>query len=130
MDEQSRKLAFWETVGSVLWFLMDACWMLEWSGAARLLIAPTVVPNLWAFRYTERSPAALAITAAMNSWLAMNCCWMVADLGGPPVLLTLARVFLGAGIVLIAFSVIVTLRERQSLLTILGRFRRFRFGAS
>ena len=128
MDEQSRRLALWETVGSVIWFLMDGCWMRGWGTLATVLILPTLLPNLMAFRYTERRPAPLAITAAMNSWLVMNCCWMVADLGGPKGLLTGGDAFFALGVALIGLACVMTLRAGGSLLDVLGRFRRFRFG--
>jgi hypothetical protein len=122
----SLRLVQVETAASVLWFVMDGCWMMGLATAARALALPALATQLYAFRYTERALEALAVTASVNCWLLMNVFWMFADLGGEPALLAAARVAFGAGVLLLAMA---AARERSAaglLERALTRFRRLR----
>lgn len=119
-------MLFWETLGSVLWLLMDGGWMLGWEVAAFALILPCVAANLMVFRHTPRVVPVLAVTAAMNCWLGMNVIWMVADLRGMPSLLVVARVFLAAGCGLLLFAFSASRWRPDARAALLARFRRLR----
>lgn len=120
------KLMFVETVGSVLWFVMDGFWMLNSPAPAKTMIMPTLIVNLFVFRYTRRSLAHLAVVAAMNSWLAMNIFWMVGDLDKAPDLIAIARVLFASGILLLVVAVASTGLQRERLTKAMSHFRRLR----
>ena len=124
-EPREGRLAFYETIGSVFWFLMDGAWLLEWQLAAFLMVVPAAVFNLLIFRYTPRSYNDMAITGAMNAWLAMNALWIVADLRGTDSLVPLAKFFLLVGIALL-ISVGVRSSSKETLFNAIRRFRRFR----
>lgn len=124
--EIREKLAFSETVGSILWFFMDAAWMFEISFLAKVLITPTVLVNLSGFRYTERKLTGFFVTVAMNAWLIMNIFWMVSDLNKVDSLLIVARVMFIVGIGFLIAAIAKTGLDYQLLLEMLSRFRRLR----
>lgn len=121
------RMLFWETVGSVLWLLMDGCWMLDWGVLAAVLIAPCLAANLMVFRYTPRAWAILAVTASMNCWLAMNVTWMIDDLWTVPALLVTARVFLVVACALLVFAFFHSRWHPEARNAVLAGFRRLRF---
>ena len=123
---EREKLVLVETVGSVLWFLMDGFWMLNQAGAAKLMVLPTLVVNLIAFRYTPRSLSQYAVVAAMNAWLVMNICWMVGDLDKDPRPLAIARVMFALGVGLLALAVGRNAMHPERLRQVLAHFRRVR----
>jgi hypothetical protein len=123
-----QRMLFWETLGSVLWLLMDACWMLGWAFPAAALIAPCLAANLMVFRYTPRTWAIMAVTASMNCWLAMNVVWMVGDLWAVPVLLSAARVFLAVACALLLFAFSHSRWRPEAREAVLAGFRRLRIG--
>lgn len=123
--DQQSKLLLVETVGSVLWFLMDGFWMLNQAFAAKLMIVPTLAVNLLVFRYTQRSFSHFAVSAAMNSWLLMNICWMVADLDKDPQALAVARGMFLLGVVLL-LAVARNASNSEGLSKVLTHFRRLR----
>lgn len=125
MAAQENRLSFYETIGSVFWFAMDGAWLLEWQLIAFVVAVPAAIYNLLTFRYTPRNYNDMAITGAMNAWLAMNTLWIIADLKNVnwPILPAKTSLFLG-----VALLVSVGLRSRsaQTFLAILRRFRRLR----
>lgn len=153
MDTQLRTLALVETIGSILWYLMDGCWVLSalpdvpaptqwylapvavlistlklvaWTPLAKAFIAPTFAVNLWAFRYTERTLSAMAITIAMNCWLGMNILCMLGDMNRHPEL-TLAGVqVLLLGLLCLLVACMRTRQIGQPFGDVAQRFRRFR----
>lgn len=123
--EQERRLAFCETIGSVFWFAMDGAWLLEWQLIAFIMAVPAAICNLLTFRYTPRKYNDMAITGAMNTWLAMNALWIIADLKNVNWLVLPAKISLFLGIALLV-SVGLRSRSAQTFLAILRRFRRLR----
>jgi hypothetical protein len=115
-----------ETVGSVLWFVMDGLWMLNQALPAKAMAAPTLAVNLLVFRYTKRSFSHFAVACAMNCWLVMNICWMVGDLDRNPQPLAAARVMFAFGIGFLAFAVGRNAMNRERLTQVLTHFRRLR----
>ncbi|HYP05200.1 MAG TPA: hypothetical protein VER03_03115 [Bryobacteraceae bacterium] len=124
--EQVDKQILVETIGSVLWFLMDGFWMLNQGSPAKAMVLPTLGVNLWVFRYTRRSMGQICVVGAMNSWLLMNISWMIGDLDKDPRGLTVARAMFAAGMVLLAVAAARNAVDRKSLMDVLGRFRRMR----
>jgi hypothetical protein len=127
MAYDHEKLMLVETVGSVLWFVMDGFWMLNQAFPAKAMVLPTLAVNLFVFRYTKQSFAQFSVVAAMNSWLLMNILWMAGDLNKDPGPLVGARVMFALGIVLLALAVIINGAERERLTKALTAFRRLRF---
>jgi hypothetical protein len=126
MENQQEKLVLVETVGSVLWFFMDGFWMLNQALAAKAMILPTLAVNLLVFRFTRQSLSQFSVVAAMNSWLAMNICWMVGDLDKDPKPVAAARVMFLLGIALLALAVARDATQPERLKNVLARFRRLR----
>ena len=124
--EQQDKLVLVETIGSVLWFIMDGFWMLNQAFAAKAMVIPTFVVNLLVFRYTKRSFSQYSVVAAMNSWLLMNVCWMVGDLDKDPRPITAARVLFALGIGLLGLAVGRDAMHPERLTKVLAHFRRLR----
>jgi hypothetical protein len=124
--DASGKLALTETLGSVLWFLMDGFWMLSLAAAAKWMIFPTIAVNLFVFRYTRPVFSQLAVVAAMNSWLAMNIFWMIGDLDKDPNPLGLAKMMFALGLTFLVLAVGRNLFRPRRLVTILAHFRRLR----
>jgi hypothetical protein len=124
--DQRDKLSLTETIGSVLWFVMDGFWMLNLAVPAKVMILPTLVVNLFVFRYTKRSFSQLSVVAAMNSWLVMNIFWMIGDLDRDPKLIAVARVLFVLGIVLLALAIGWGATRPEGLTRVLAPFRRFR----
>lgn len=125
-ETRRDKLALTETIGSVLWFVMDGLWMLNQPLPAKAMVLPTLAVNLFVFRYTKRSFSQMAVVAAMNSWLIMNILWMLGDLDRDPKPIAVARVMFALGIVLLALAVARDATRPDGLTNLLARFRRLR----
>jgi hypothetical protein len=124
--DQGEKVLLTETIGSVLWFVMDGLWMLNHALPAKAMVLPTLAVNLWVFRFTTRSFSHMAVVAAMNSWLLMNIFWMVGDLDKDPRPLAVARAMFGLGMVLLALAVCKGASRREGLTRVLAHFRRLK----
>ena len=118
----SGKKKEWEAMSGIHRFLLAAICL---GAALFLMVVPAAVFNLLIFRYTPRSYNDMAITGAMNAWLAMNALWIVADLRGTDSLVPLAKFFLLVGIALL-ISVGVRSSSKETLFNAIRRFRRFR----
>ena len=125
-EGRHEKMMLVETIGSVLWFVMDGLWMLNQGGGAKGMIAPALAVNLYVYRYTPRSFSQFAVVSAMNSWLLMNVFWMVGDLDKDARALGWARVFFVAGMVLLAAAVGRNALHPERLGKVLAPFRRLR----
>jgi hypothetical protein len=125
MDQRDKQILV-ETIGSVLWFLMDGFWMLNQPVAAKAMVWPTLAVNLFVFRYTKRSFGQIAIVAAMNCWLAMNIFWMLGDLDTDPKPLAAARVLFFLGVALLAMAVGREAVGQRRVTDVLAHFRRLR----
>lgn len=124
--QQLNRQILVETVGSVLWFLMDGFWMLNLAVAAKAMVLPTLVVNLLVFRYAKRSLSQYSVVAAMNSWLLMNICWMVGDLDKDPKPIAAARVMFALGMVLLAVAAGRDASHPERPTKVLAHFRRVR----
>ena len=126
VDDQRDKLVLTETIGSVLWFVMDGMWMLNQSVPAKIMVVPTLAMNLYVFRFTRRSFSQISVVAAMNSWLIMNIFWMIGDLDKDPGPVSIARFMFLLGMVLLALAVGRDAARPERLAKVLAHFRRFR----
>ena len=124
--ESQERLVLTETIGSVLWFIMDGFWMLNYGLPAKAMVFPTLAVNLLVFRYTTRSFGQTAVVAAMNSWLLMNILWMLSDLEKDLRLLTLARWMFVLGIALLVLAIGRNVVHPQGRTAVLAHFRRLR----
>ena len=115
-----------ETVGSVLWFIMDGFWMLNQALPAKLMVLPTLAVNVSVFRYTRHSFSQFSVVAAMNSWLLMNICWMIGDLDKDVRPIAVARVMFALGIILLTLAVGRDAMHPERLTKVLAHFRRLR----
>ena len=122
MADQRHKLAMTETIGSVLWFVMDGFWLLDQALPAKAMVLPTLAVNLLVFRFTKRTFSEMAVAAAMNSWLVRNTFWMVGDLDKDQRLIAIARIMFAVGLVLLVLAV----TRRDGLAKVLAHFRRLR----
>jgi hypothetical protein len=126
VTDQRRKLALTETIGSVLWFVMDGFWLLNQALPAKAMVLPTLAINLLIFRFTKRSFSQMSVAAAMNSWLIMNTFWMLGDLDKDLRLVAIARVMFVLGLVLLALAVARDATRPEGLTKVLAHFRRLR----
>ncbi len=110
-----------DTVNSVSWFLLDACWMLGAPTLGYFFAAPTVATGLLLL-YVERRPAVTCINLAINSWILMNLFWMMSEATSTPALLLAARVCFGLGVGFILAAV----AKSENLKETFSHFRRFR----
>lgn len=123
---EQEKQILTETIGSVLWFVMDGLWMLNLALPAKSMVWPTLAVNLFVFRYTKRSLSQISVVAAMNAWLLMNIFWMWGDLDRDPRPLVIARVMFALGIVLLLVSAGKDAARPDRWIKVLARFRRLR----
>ena len=126
MDHQLDKQVLVETIGSILWFVMDGFWMLNQAIPAKAMIVPIILVNLFVFRYTKPSLSPYAVVAAMNSWLVMNICWMVGDLDKNPAPVAIARGTFLLGMAFLVLAVAKDAGNPERLAKVLAHFRRLR----
>jgi hypothetical protein len=126
MMHDQEKLVLVETVGSVLWFIMDGCWMLNQVLPAKLMVLPTLAVNLSVFRYTRHSFSQFSVAAAMNSWVLMNIFWMISDLDKDVRPMAVARVMFALGMILLTLAVGRDAMHPERLTKVLAHFRRLR----
>jgi hypothetical protein len=124
--DQQEKVVLVETIGSVLWFIMDGFWMLNQALPAKAMVLPTLAVNLLVFRYTKRSFSQYSIVGAMNSWLLMNICWMMGDLDKDPRPVSVARVMFALGMILLVLALAKDAMHPERSTKVLAHFRRLR----
>lgn len=84
-----------ETIGTILWFCMDFCWMSKYQTSAWIfsfiaagILFATVISCIIDNRCSRTE---LFIAIASFDWFAMNSCWMFAEDTNSVSLLTLAK---------------------------------------
>ena len=124
--QQLHRQILIETLGSVLWFLLDGFWMLDLPLVAKALVLPTLGVNLLVFRYTHRSVSQLSVVAAMNAWLLMNIFWMFGEIDEKPAFLTAARGMFALGVTLLVVAFARDAADPSRRSQLLLHFRRLR----
>ena len=110
-----------DTLNSLSWFLMDACWMMGIYSLA-FGLAPLVWITALALFLVDRRPSISAINAGIMAWVCMNITWMVSDLGNKHFWLLVSKIFFVLGVLAIALAVILSDNLRHTF----SHFRRFR----
>lgn len=110
-----------DTLNSLSWFCMDACWMIGLYPMA-FLLAPIVVISALLLSLIDRRPAVIAINAGILSWVFMNITWMISDVGDKDFWLLLSRCFFALGLITIGCAVALS----DNLRATFSHFRRFR----
>lgn len=111
-----------EDISSMLWFLMDVCWMSDQDTLAAILIVPTVYSTLIMFWHADYHLTKVLVAIATNCWLLMNVCWMLPDItsaGWAPYVSWLRWVFLIIG----SLSMFVLIMTNYKSISKLRRFR-------
>ena len=131
MSNRARKLEFFETWGTFLWFLMDAAWMFQLESLSYTIIPLAVMCNLAIFLYIGKSAPYFIVTAAVNFWLFMNICWMINDFNKELGLVIYSKTFFTLGVICIIGSIFGKKLDKpnnDAWKDAFRRFRRFRIG--
>ena len=129
----ARLIQYIEVTNSILWFLMDGCWMM---GIYHPAIVLAVLAVLSALLLTVRefdhdihenaekphTAANLFANLGILLWIVMNALWIIGDVVPQPLLMTYAKISFFSGIVMIALAVRETGVDQA-----IAKFKRFRF---
>lgn len=99
---QSKKQIL-ETLNSLVWFAMDAAWMLEWKEVSTALIVPTFLSGL-ILCFQEKKTSLTLINVSVFSWICMNVTWMLSEMYTKDNYLLMTKVFMMAGIICMALA--------------------------
>ena len=124
---RDKKLEMWETFGSVLWFLLDGAWMLDWRLGVTLLVAPAIFCNLLTIIYVEKLNGSLLAVLAVNSWLLMNVFWILGDMYQMGWALLWAKIAFWSGVSILLSGLVMHKSYKQYIFLVFYRFRRFKF---
>jgi len=72
LTDREKKFIFIETLGSVLWLIMDRCWIQEDAQLAMWLAYPAIFVNFISFFYVEKRVVFLYISLVTNFWVLMD----------------------------------------------------------
>lgn len=110
-----------DSVNSLSWFLMDACWMTGFFPAA-FVVSPFVVLSGVLLCLIDRRPAFVAINLGILCWIFMNLSWMISDVRDREAWLFASRCFFLLGALSIGAAVYLSKNLRETF----SQFRRFR----
>jgi hypothetical protein len=110
-----------DSVNSVSWFLMDACWMLQAEKISVMMIVPTILSGIFLV-YIEKRVSVTFINLAILSWICMNVSWMFSEVLNLSSYLVMAKTFFGVGCLFILLAVI----KSNSVSDTFSHFKRFR----
>jgi hypothetical protein len=122
-EEAKEREHLVETSASIVWFAMDACWMLGLRSAATLLALPTVALAVLVLRFVPRTRSSWLVNAAVAAWTCMNTLWMLHDLKVMDWALPAGRGFLALGVVLVAAALLVD--RKKAVQELVARLRPF-----
>lgn len=123
---KEKKLEFYETNVSLLWFLMDGLWMMGWKIMPVILSFPAVVLGCLIFIYVDRTPRFLAITIAGSTWMFMDICWMIGDNFEIGIFNILSHIMFWITFLCLAYSLTKSKDYRESVTEVLSGFRRMK----
>lgn len=122
MNEKESNLAFYETLGTIFWLLVDFCWLMEFKVLLLITAVPTIIfISFVLFRYSGRF-SDFAANCAMLGWALMSVLWALDDLWQIPTALTLAKYFVSFSLIFLVLFLVVGDFRRE----VIARFRRFR----
>ncbi len=71
-----------ENLHILFWLIKDACWALNFSGLAMLMIIPTLSVAIWISWRSRHITSELTHNLAVVAWIVANCTWMVGEFLG------------------------------------------------
>ena len=123
---RDKKLELWETFGSVLWFLLDGSWMLDWRMMVTVLIVPTILCNFLTLFYLEKSDGSVLSGITVNSWLLMNVFWILGDMYHVGFAPLWAKITFWSGVGILLIGLIMHKSYKHYIFLVFHRFRRFK----
>lgn len=108
-----------EAVGTILWFIMDYCWMSKihdfaWICAA-IAGAVLFVSLISCLLYDTCRLSVRFTLISSFLWFVMNACWMFGEDTGIPIYMVLAKWVFMLAAALLAVSIILAKREKQQI---------------
>ncbi|MCU0443047.1 MAG: hypothetical protein MUE96_11665 [Bacteroidia bacterium] len=76
---EENKLRVTENFHIVLWLIKDTCWLLTFTLAGTLMIAPTLVLAYYLAWRTRLRPLLFWPNMAVASWITANSIWMLGE---------------------------------------------------
>jgi len=77
MDSKTDRATIAETISTVAWFTMDACWKMDWMIPAYYLALVNIIMMFFCIRgVSAREGVAFG---GVMSWLLMNIFWMIGE---------------------------------------------------
>lgn len=123
-DESKVSLARVETILGISWFLLDGGWLMGWRFLSYPFIAFAIAAAIARFIWLEEGRVALLVASAECAWLAMNAFWVIGDFEKIAWCITVAKICLVAGLILLGASFAVSREEiRERLFRPLRRLR-------
>lgn len=123
---REKKLEFYETNVSLLWFLMDGLWMMGWKIIPAILAFPAAALGCLIFIYADRIPRFLAITIAGSTWMFMDICWMIGENFEIGIFNILSHIMFWITFLCLAYSLTKSKDYRESVTEVLAGFRRMK----
>ncbi len=80
MPSIQYKQRFAENLNIFFWLLKDACWLMDFSTLAALMIAPTLIASVWFTRKARYNWPEMAHNLAVTLWICANSWWMLNEL--------------------------------------------------
>jgi hypothetical protein len=87
---------------------MDGSWLMTWRYVSYPLIVIAVGSAVARFIWLEEGRVAMHVAASECAWLAMNAFWIIGDFHSLPWCITSAKIFLLAGIIILARTFMVS----------------------
>lgn len=106
-----------ETIGTILWFCMDFCWMSKYQTAAWIfsfiatgILLATVIECTVDNRCSRTE---LLVVIASFDWFAMNSCWMFAEDTNSVFLLTLAKFWFVIAAIFVIIATFISHKDKE-----------------
>ena len=111
-----------DSLNSILWFCMDASWLMGWKMGAYLLMIPVIATGVLTLISIEKRADIFFSIVALNCWILMNIFWMLGDMEVNQGLLVYSKIFFGIGLFCIILAVIISGDWKKTL----SSFKRMR----
>lgn len=114
-----------DTLNSLAWFFMDACWMAGFPTIAKAMAPFVLLTGIWLTMIEKRLQVVL-INLAIVSWILMNVAWMFSEMKefqhAKTYFLLSSKIFLVGGLLHVALAVAFSKNVKETF----SHFRRFR----